>query len=260
MAHANGWAMDHPGGSFLSDARIGVDPNDVPPPRAVLASLYSDRPLRRASESPAYLAFAAAQAGARTQDDAFAASLQLASLKAPAPAADAFGPAPAVTLTASQTPDFLMAALSFGAAPLPPARDLGFAARVADLHGAPSGQYQHMQLAAASANLLRAPRSNSGAPPEVRLHQAALSILPPAAPAEAPKPSQPLWFVRAVRETAEGTFAALSDALRAAAVAGGPLIAVAEPAPEPAPEAPSAKPALRPSSGRDKFDRLATGV
>ncbi len=61
MAHANGWSMDHPGGSFLSDARAGVDPDDVPPPRAVLASLASSAPLRPASASPAYLAFVAAK-------------------------------------------------------------------------------------------------------------------------------------------------------------------------------------------------------
>jgi len=61
MAHANGWSMDHPGGSFLSDARAGVDPGDVPPPRAVLASLASSAPLRPASASPAYLAFVAAR-------------------------------------------------------------------------------------------------------------------------------------------------------------------------------------------------------
>ncbi len=61
MAHANGWAMDHPGGSFLSDKRAGVDPADVPPPRAVMASLSSGAPLRKASESPTYLAYAAAK-------------------------------------------------------------------------------------------------------------------------------------------------------------------------------------------------------
>lgn len=61
MAHANGWAMDHPGGSFLSDARAGVDPADVPPPRAVMASLSSGAPLRKASESPTYLAFVSAK-------------------------------------------------------------------------------------------------------------------------------------------------------------------------------------------------------
>ena len=61
MAHANGWAMNHPGGSFLSDARAGVDPNDVPPPRALLAALPKSGALRPASESPAYLAYAAAK-------------------------------------------------------------------------------------------------------------------------------------------------------------------------------------------------------
>lgn len=61
MAHANGWAMDHPGGSFLSDKKAGVDPADVPPPRAVMASLSSGAPLRKASESPTYLAYAAAK-------------------------------------------------------------------------------------------------------------------------------------------------------------------------------------------------------
>jgi hypothetical protein len=61
MAHANGWAMNHPGGSFLSDARAGVDPNDVPPPRALLAALPKSGVLRPASESPAYLAYAAAK-------------------------------------------------------------------------------------------------------------------------------------------------------------------------------------------------------
>ena len=61
MAHANGWAMDHPGGSFLSDKKAGVDPADVPPPRAIMASLSSGAPLRKASESPTYLAYAAAK-------------------------------------------------------------------------------------------------------------------------------------------------------------------------------------------------------
>lgn len=61
MAHANGWGMNHPGGSFLSDKRAGVDPSDVPPPRAVMASLSSGAPLRKASESPIYLAYAAAR-------------------------------------------------------------------------------------------------------------------------------------------------------------------------------------------------------
>lgn len=59
MAHANGWAMDHPGGSFLSDKRAGVDPTNVPPSRAILASLDAGAPLRKASESPVYLAYAA---------------------------------------------------------------------------------------------------------------------------------------------------------------------------------------------------------
>lgn len=63
MAHANGWAMDHPGGSFLSDKLAGVDPADVPPPRAIMASLKSGAPLRNASESPIYLAYVAAQGG-----------------------------------------------------------------------------------------------------------------------------------------------------------------------------------------------------
>ena len=61
MAHANGWAMDHPGGSFLSDKRAGVDPTAVPPSRLVMASLSSGAPLRKASESPIYLAYAAAR-------------------------------------------------------------------------------------------------------------------------------------------------------------------------------------------------------
>jgi hypothetical protein len=61
MAHANGWGMNHPGGSFLSDKRAGVDPADVPPPRAVMASLASGAPLRKASESAIYLAYAAAR-------------------------------------------------------------------------------------------------------------------------------------------------------------------------------------------------------
>ena len=63
MAHANGWAMNHPGGSFLSDKLAGVDPADVPPPRAIMASLSSGAPLRKASESPIYLAYAAARGG-----------------------------------------------------------------------------------------------------------------------------------------------------------------------------------------------------
>jgi len=61
MAHANGWAMDHPGGSFLSDARAGIDPNVVPPPRALIAALPEPGALRPASQSPAYLAYAAAK-------------------------------------------------------------------------------------------------------------------------------------------------------------------------------------------------------
>ncbi|HAY07730.1 MAG TPA: hypothetical protein PKV67_17815 [Hyphomonas sp.] len=75
MAHANGWAMDHPGGSYLSDKKAGVDPADVPPPRAIMASLESGAPLRKASESAVYLAYAAQKE---------ASGVQYASLAVPA--------------------------------------------------------------------------------------------------------------------------------------------------------------------------------
>lgn len=82
MAHANGWAMDHPGGSFLSDKKAGVDPADVPPPRAIMASLSSGAPLRKASESPIYLAYAAA----RSSDVQTSTLTQPAVLRAAGPA------------------------------------------------------------------------------------------------------------------------------------------------------------------------------
>jgi hypothetical protein len=113
MAHANGWAMDHPGGSFLSDKLAGVDPADVPPPRAIMASLKSGAPLRDASESPIHLAYAAArdadvQAGLLTQP---------AVLRETAPAArtdlrDVFA---AISRAQAAVPDLIAEARTFAA-------------------------------------------------------------------------------------------------------------------------------------------------
>jgi|GEM_PF-2337860 len=66
MAHANGWASDHPGGSFRSDKSRGVDPENVPPPRTIYASLDNLKP---ASQSPAALAQADNQSPDRRTSD-----------------------------------------------------------------------------------------------------------------------------------------------------------------------------------------------
>ena len=96
MAHANGWAMDHPGGSFLSDKKAGVDPANVPPPRAIMASLESGAPLRKASESAVYLAYVG---------DKKESAVQYASLSVPAvetaPSSDLSEPPLAIRVLAS---------------------------------------------------------------------------------------------------------------------------------------------------------------
>jgi hypothetical protein len=61
-AHANGWAQNHPGGSFRSDEAAGVDSDNVPPPRMLLAKLSEGAELRPASASPAAIALAESKA------------------------------------------------------------------------------------------------------------------------------------------------------------------------------------------------------
>lgn len=67
MAHANGWASDHPGGSFRSDKSRGINPENVPPPRTIFASLDNLKP---ASQSPAALALADKETSERKTNDA----------------------------------------------------------------------------------------------------------------------------------------------------------------------------------------------
>lgn len=106
MAHANGWAMDHPGGSFLSDKRAGVDPAAVPPSRLVMASLSSGAPLRKASESPIYLAYAAARE-TETVQGGFSAQPAVLSEASPAPAPDLRDLFAAFSLAQAAVPDIV---------------------------------------------------------------------------------------------------------------------------------------------------------
>lgn len=106
MAHANGWAMDHPGGSFLSDKRAGVDPAAVPPSRLVMASLSSGAPLRKASESPIYLAYAAARE-TETVQGGFSAQPAVLSEASPAPAPDLRDLFAAFSLAQAAVPDLV---------------------------------------------------------------------------------------------------------------------------------------------------------
>ena len=106
MAHANGWAMDHPGGSFLSDKRAGVDPTVVPPSRLVMASLSSGAPLRKASESPIYLAYAAVR-DTETVQGGFSAQPAVLSEASPAPAPDLRDLFAAFSLAQAAVPDLV---------------------------------------------------------------------------------------------------------------------------------------------------------
>lgn len=196
MAHANGWSMDHPGGSFLSDARAGVDPDDVPPPRAVLASLSASAPLRPASESPAYLAFVAARMSAfETRPAVYASMPAAAGLVAP------------VTVRPGQSaPDLRLAVLEYAAAnrsfahvPNPP--ELQFAALTGN------ARTLRPRLPLADTTRLAGTEATSSGPLNLPvLHKAAAAPQLRQAPA-APRPPAALWFAAVTRERATGSVA-----------------------------------------------------
>jgi len=256
MAHANGWGMDHPGGSFLSDARAGVDPNDVPPPRAVLAALTSSGTLRPASESPAYLAFAAARAAgplpaAETPPGVFA---QL-------PEGAAGLTAPVMVLAGQPAPDLRHSVLEY------------MAANRSDAHGANAPARMTASLSA-NARMLRArlqpvaltlqPAStDTGARLALRppaLHQAAaVPALRPARPA--PRAPAAVWLAMAMRERATGAVAFAATWLAAVLPDDPAMIeAITAPSAPGTPPTPGEKPMANPASRGDVEAGPAAGV
>lgn len=236
MAHANGWAMDHPGGSFQSDRLAGVDPQDVPPPREVLAALASSTAFRPASESPAYLAWAAARAPQAS---------------VPAVLLAAASPEPKVTLLSKPAPDLWQ---GLDVAPAAPRRHLA-------LRG-------DLQFASVAANTVEARAITAS----LRLHAEQAASLP--APAAPTLPRQPdVWFA-AVR-TGREAYVSARDFVLAAWVSkssnvddalvievdGGAVQETTEPeaAPLPEPDAPRA-PKLKPAIDRPRNDEVAAGV
>jgi len=261
MAHANGWSMDHPGGSFLSDARAGVDPNDVPPPRAVLAALSSSAPLRPASASPAYLAFVAAQKPAaplpefETLPAVYAQlpvgveglasrAVVLEGQSAPDLGPDLglsvleYAAAHRSILHSQQAPALMTASLTGNALTLRP--------RLASVAEAPG-------LATAAANARLAPSS-------AILHQAAAAPqLRPAPPA--PRPPAAVWLAAVTRERATGA-AAFAVNWLAGLLPDDPATIeaiMARLAPE-TPPAPSVKPVLNRSWQQETEADPAAGV
>ncbi|MBI1399405.1 hypothetical protein [Hyphomonas sp.] len=240
MAHANGWAMDHPGGSFTSDKMAGINPQDVPPPREVLKALVSSEVFRPASESPAYLAWAAARAPQAS---------------APAVLLAEAAPAPKVTLLTSSAPDLW---LGLAGVPAKPRRHLALR--------------RDLQFASASVNTAETRLVTAA----VQLHAAqAVRVPAPAAP-KLPKPPN-VWFAAvrsgrdayvSVRDMVEAAWLSKSAAADEVALVEVEAAGVQEavepeavsgPEQAPGPESPRA-PKLKPALDRPRNDEAAAGV
>lgn len=182
MAHANGWAMDHPGGSFQSDKKAGIDPADVPPPQFVMASLSSGAPLRKASESPTYLAYAAAKG---LPDTGYASLVQPAVLTAETVKARPPVPALFAALKTAQAavPDFVADSRVFLAAlqtPVPVPATSGAPER-----RRPAATFDPIAVARLYQASLEMPQQTPQAPLKpLHLQYAALEPVTPAAPAQ----------------------------------------------------------------------------
>ena len=61
LGHVNGWPVNHLGGSYRADSKIGIDPSKVPPPNYIMDIMTSDDVPPPASQSAKFLAFKARQ-------------------------------------------------------------------------------------------------------------------------------------------------------------------------------------------------------
>ncbi len=210
MAHANGWAMDHPGGSYLTDARAGVDPNDVPPPRALLASLAAPGALRPASESPAHLAFMAARAAETGPAAAAPEALILAAADAPTSPAlqDLLRPAVHAAAieadgAASRDPGLALASNRPVQAALAPVS-------VTDPVLIAGALLASIARVDAALTELLSPRARAPVLPEAGLHH--IAALRPG-PADKTEPPAPVRLVRTLRAQVPVVLASVSEGL-----------------------------------------------